>query len=145
MKLLFPAIFGVLTIPRLHGAPGTAIQHSDSPPIKNVIMAAMEKPVESKKPVEKQPKSPAAGRSLTGTFKAIEEGDYLHWLMTDNKGKEISFFILTPDASIEAVLKDPKKWIGKSCTITWKTSMEAIPEAGGKMKVNQILHVEWAK
>ena len=58
-------------------------------------------------------------------------------------GKERSFFILKPDASVEKALDDPKKFVGKSCRVTWKKSTEEVPEAGGKMEIEQILSVEW--
>jgi hypothetical protein len=33
--------------------------------------------------------------------------------------------------------------VGRRCRITWKASQEAIPEAGGKIDVEQVLSVEW--
>lgn len=79
-----------------------------------------------------------------GTFKGIEQGDYGHWNMADASGKELSFFILQPDESIDKVLADPDSFIGKKCTVKWKKSKEDIPEAGGIIDVEQILSVEWA-
>ncbi|MEY4483763.1 MAG: hypothetical protein RL693_1215 [Verrucomicrobiota bacterium] len=88
---------------------------------------------------------PQAVQTTTGTFLGIEEGDYAHWQMKDESGKEVSFFILRPEASVEKVLKNPKAYRGKKCHIQWKASTEKIPEAGGDMKVEQILSVEWIK
>lgn len=79
----------------------------------------------------------------TGIFRSIEQGDYAHWKMTDAKGREVSFFVLQPDKELEKVLANPKKFSGRRCRVTWKTTMEEIPEAGGKMKVDQITAVEW--
>jgi len=82
---------------------------------------------------------------VTGVFMGIEEGDYAHWLMKNGKGEEVSFFILNPDDSVDAVMKAPESFVGKSCRVTVKKSMETIPEAGGKMEVEQVLKVVWGK
>jgi hypothetical protein len=79
-----------------------------------------------------------------GTFKGIEQGDYGHWNMADSEGKEISFFILQPDESVDKALADPDAFVGKKCTVKWKKSKEDIPEAGGVIEVEQILSVEWS-
>lgn len=85
----------------------------------------------------------AAAKVATGTFIGVEEGDYAHWLMKSDKGEELSFFILSGDASVDKVLEKPKSYIGKKCRVQLKTSMEEVPEAGGKMEVMQVLSVEW--
>ncbi len=80
---------------------------------------------------------------MTGVFLGIEEGDYFHWRMKDRKGEEVSFFILKQEPSVDAVLEKPEDFVGKRCTVTWKKSMETIPEAGGEMEVEQIFGVKW--
>lgn len=85
----------------------------------------------------------AVEKAATGTFTGVEEGDYAHWQMKSAKGEELSYFILKGDATIDKVLKNPKAFVGKKCRVTLKTSMEDIPEAGGKMEVTQVLGVEW--
>ena len=84
----------------------------------------------------------AKSKSTDGTFVRIDEGDYFHWVI-NTKGEEFSFFILNADAAVEKVLEDPEKFVGKKCRVLWKESMEDIPEAGGKIKVKQVLSVEW--
>jgi hypothetical protein len=88
--------------------------------------------------------APAAAKLKTteGTFTGIEEGDYFHWGLKTKQGEE-TFFILDADDSVDAVLKSPKSFAGKRCRITWQTSIENIPQAGGKMEVSQIKSVEW--
>ena len=86
---------------------------------------------------------PTAAKSAEGTFVRIDEGDYFHWVMTDKKGEEVSYFIMSPDASVDKVIEEPGKFVGKKCRIQWKTSTENIPEAGGKLEIDQILSVEW--
>lgn len=85
----------------------------------------------------------AAFKTTSGTFTGIEEGDYAHWNMKTEKGEEMSYFILQPDGSIEKVLVNPKSFVGKKCVVKWKASKENIPEAGGKIDVEQVVSVEW--
>lgn len=85
----------------------------------------------------------AQARTTGGTFLGIEEGDYAHWLMRTDEGKELSFFILRPDESVGKILDNAKGYVGRKCRVQWKQSTENIPEAGGKIKVEQILSVEW--
>lgn len=87
--------------------------------------------------------SKAAAKTAEGTFVRIEEGDYFHWNMKSNSGEELSFFILKPDATVDKVIDNPKAYVGKKCRVTWKKSTENLPEAGGKMEIDQILSVEW--
>jgi hypothetical protein len=96
------------------------------------------------KEVKPSGKSPAAAAKITeGTFTGIEEGDYFHWNMKTKAGEDASFFILKPDASVNKVTANPKAYVGRQCRVTWKKSTENIPEAGGKMEIEQILGVEW--
>lgn len=91
-------------------------------------------------------KSSAEGTVIVeGTFTGIEEGDYAHWQMRSKGGEEISYFILRPDASIEKVLENPKEYAGKKCRVITKKGMEEIPEAGGKLEIEQVLSVEWLR
>lgn len=89
--------------------------------------------------------TPAASKAQTtqGVFLGIEEGDYAHWRLRTKDGKEQSFFILKPDASVEKVLEKPESFTGRQCKVTWRESVANLPEAGGKTKVEQILAVEW--
>lgn len=88
-------------------------------------------------------KAAPAAKVVEGTFTGIEEGDYFHWNMRAKTGGEISFFILKPDQTVNQVLDHPQKFVNKRCRVTWKKSTENIPEAGGKMEIEQILSVEW--
>ncbi|GAT32494.1 hypothetical protein TSACC_2893 [Terrimicrobium sacchariphilum] len=81
-----------------------------------------------------------------GKFLRIDEGDYFHWVMKDKEtGEEVDYFIIKPDANVEAVTDAPEKFVGKKCRVTWKESTENLPEAGGKQDVQQILSVTWIK
>lgn len=99
-------------------------------------------PAAQDKGKEKAPAKPKGAFTVEGTFTGIEEGDYMHWKMRTKAG-EVTWFILKPDDSVEKVLKKPKAFIGRKCRITYKKSTETIPEAGGKMEVEQIISVEW--
>lgn len=78
-----------------------------------------------------------------GIFLGIEQGDYEHWNLRTSTGKELSLFVLQPDSSLDKALENPQAFTGKKCKVTWKKSIEDIPEAGGKIEVEQILSVEW--
>jgi len=84
-----------------------------------------------------------ADKVVEGTFTGIEQGDYFHWNMTSKSGKEMSFFILRAEDSVKKVVDNPESYISKKCRVTWKTSTEKIPEAGGTLEVDQVLSVEW--
>lgn len=88
-------------------------------------------------------KEQANAKVTEGTFTGIQEGDYLHWNMMTKSGAEVSYFILHPDPSLEQTLKNPKSHFGKACRVRWKKTTETIPEAGGKLEIEQILSVEW--
>jgi hypothetical protein len=90
-------------------------------------------------------RSSGGAKVTAGVFAGIEEGDYFHWNMRTTGGEEVSYFILHPDASVDRVLEDPAAYVGRRCRVTWKKSTEDIPEAGGKMQVEQILSVQWLK
>lgn len=82
--------------------------------------------------------------AVEGVFKGIEQGDYAHWKMVAG-GEERSFFILRPEDSVEKVLEKPAPYIGRKCRVRLKKSTENIPEAGGKIEVEQVVAVEWLK
>lgn len=88
-------------------------------------------------------KAAKEARSVDGVFLGIEQGDYAHWNMRANDGREISLFILRPGSSVSKVLDNPQAFAGRKCRVTWKTSTEHLPEAGGNLQVEQILDVEW--
>jgi hypothetical protein len=90
-------------------------------------------------------KDKAAPLVVEGTFSGIEQGDYAHWNIKTKDGEERSFFVMKADAEIEKVLENPRPHVGKACRVTWKKSMEEIPEAGGKMEIEQVVAVEWVK
>jgi hypothetical protein len=82
-------------------------------------------------------------KALEGKLLRIDEGDYFHWVMATADGGEGSSFILKPDATVDKVVEEPAAYVGRRCRITWKASQETIPEAGGKIDVEQVLSVEW--
>jgi len=94
-------------------------------------------------PVSKSEK--AVQQTTEGVFLGIEQGDYAHWKMRTKSGEEISYFILQPDASVEKVINKAGSYVGRTCLVQWKSSIENIPEAGGKITVEQIISVEWLK
>lgn len=86
------------------------------------------------------PSGSANAEELTGVFTGLEEGDYTY-LKLKVGGEERSFMILDTDDSIEALIADPGAYEGKKISITWQTTEQDIPEAGGKTEVDQLLSV----
>lgn len=82
-------------------------------------------------------------QTTTGTFQGLEEGDYLHWQLKTKDGSMLSLFVLDADDAIDAVVKNPGKFKGKSCTVKWKSATEKIEEAGGEIELQKILSVKW--
>lgn len=93
---------------------------------------------------EKAPQ-PGAAAQVEGVFKGIEQGDYFHWNMTNEEGEDISFFILKGGGAVDDAIENPEAFIGRLCRVSYRISIEDIPEAGGKMEISQITGVEWVK
>jgi hypothetical protein len=74
----------------------------------------------------------AKSGTTAGTFAGIEQGDYAHFLIKDNKGRDDSFIILRPDKSIQIYLDNSAKLKGHKVRVHWRE--QTIPEAGGLMK-----------
>lgn len=89
----------------------------------------------------KSPDSKAPPNSITGRFDGVEEGDYTH-LLLNSGGQVRSFFVLRTDETIERLLKHRNRYIGKTIRVYWKTSVEDIPEAGGKTRVDSVVSVQ---
>lgn len=85
----------------------------------------------------------AVASTIEGVFLGIEWGDYAHWTMSLGQKKEVSYFILQPDATVEKVLENPEGFIGRKCRVVWKKTTEDLPEAGGQVEVEQMVSVEW--
>lgn len=82
-------------------------------------------------------------QTLSGTFLGIEQGDYAHWKMKTPTGEAVSFFLLRSNDTLDPVLANPEKFVGKSCRITWMSSLEDLESAGGRIQIDQITHVTW--
>src|SRR6187431_2030001 len=94
-------------------------------------------------PLSARAEKPSNIQTDAGTFLYLEQGDYAHWFMRLSNGKKVSYYILHPDKSLKKVLKSPTNHMNQACRIQWKSSVEDLPEAGGKMQIDQILSVEW--
>lgn len=74
-----------------------------------------------------------------GTFKEISWGDYPHFVMTDKKGNEISFFCTD---ACGPFMDAPKKFEGKKVRVRWREIEKYIPEAGGVLPIREIVAIE---
>lgn len=74
-----------------------------------------------------------ATKSITGTLKGFEVGDYTHAVIKLANGKEKTFFI--GSAGVDYFLALHK---GESLVLTYQIVDAYIPEAGGKMRIERL-------
>lgn len=74
-----------------------------------------------------------ATKSITGTLKGFEVGDYTHAVIKLASGKEKSFFI--GSAGVDYFLALHK---GEQLVLTYQIVDAYIPEAGGKMRIERL-------
>ncbi|MFN8610615.1 MAG: hypothetical protein U0931_23950 [Vulcanimicrobiota bacterium] len=79
---------------------------------------------------------------LTGVISKVESGDYFHLTIKDSRGKEHSFF-MGRDKSFDPLVAKPEAWKGKKARVHWRTVEKNIPEAGGKMKIEEATSIEF--
>lgn len=86
----------------------------------------------------------SADSLLTGTIQRLEMGDYAHLIVLDGKGKEHSFFVGN-DKSFDKLVEAPEKFKGRKVRVHWRSVEKEIPEAGGKMKIDEATSMELLK
>ena len=75
-----------------------------------------------------------ATKTVTGSFKGFEVGDYMHAVIIKSNGKETSYF-LGQNESLQYFLVTHK---GQPLTITYQVVDSYIEEAGGVQKIDRI-------
>lgn len=78
---------------------------------------------------------------MKATFKGIESGDYMHLVVENEDGEEQTFFI-SNDPSFQTYLDFPDKHEGEHVRVLWHKVEKTIPEAGGKMEIEEALSIE---
>lgn len=78
---------------------------------------------------------------ITGVIKEVEVGDYYHIILKDDKGKEHSYF-LSNHKSFDPLVNKPAAYKGKRVRLHWHSVEKEIPEAGGKMKIDEATSME---
>ena len=81
---------------------------------------------------------------LEGTLVRFEMGDYAHISVRDKNGKEHDFFV-GDDKSFDPIVGKPAKYKGKRVRVKWHTVTKDIPEAGGKMKIDEATSIQILK
>lgn len=82
-----------------------------------------------------------ADSTLEGKFVRIETGDYSHIVVLDAKGKEHSYFVGN-DKSFDPLIAHPEKFKNKRVRVRWHSVTREIPEAGGKLKIDEAVSVK---
>ncbi|MBV9960545.1 MAG: hypothetical protein JO360_19105 [Acidobacteria bacterium] len=81
-----------------------------------------------------------ATKTVTGTFKGFEVGDYIHAVITKKNGQEVSFF-LPQTESVQYFLVTHK---GEELTLTYHVVSSWIEEAGGMQTIERLATVKSA-
>lgn len=76
--------------------------------------------------------------TLKGTFVEVQEGDYLHFMVKDEKGELRSFWLSDdiPEAEWMPFLTQAHP-PGTKVEVKWKTVVKNIPESGGDMELEE--------
>jgi hypothetical protein len=77
---------------------------------------------------------------VDGVFQGFEEGDYVY-LLLEVDGELQSFMVRQVDEAVDILMADPDSHIGQTISIGWRTAMEDIPEAGGRISVDSLVTV----
>ncbi len=85
-----------------------------------------------------------ADQVLTGVIREVQAGDYYHLVVRDAQGKDHSFFVGN-HKSFDALVDKPEKFRGKKVRVRWHSVEKHIPEAGGKMKIEEATSMELIK
>lgn len=81
---------------------------------------------------------------LTGTLREVQVGDYYHLVIRDAKGKDHELWVGN-DKSFDGLVKSPEKFKGRRVKVRWHTVEKEIPEAGGKIKIDEATAIEFTK
>ncbi len=83
-----------------------------------------------------------ADSKLTGVIQKVEVGDYYHLIIKDAKGKEHNLFV-GDHKSFDPLVAKPTAYKGKKVRVQWHSVEKDIPEAGGKMKIDEATSIEF--
>lgn len=83
-------------------------------------------------------------QKMEGTFVRIDQGDYSHLILKDQAGKERDFFLWN-GGKFDQLLDKPETYKGKRVQITWRNVTRNIPEAGGKMQLDEATSIRVLK
>lgn len=79
-----------------------------------------------------------ATKTVTGTFKGFEVGDYIHAVITKKNGQDVSFF-LPQNESVQYFLVAHKD---ETLTLTYNVVSSWIEEAGGMQTIERLATVK---
>jgi hypothetical protein len=87
-----------------------------------------------------------------GEFTGIETGDYIHLLVKEKNGREISFWcwtkpipdIITYDPACDPYVSEKKKYLKKQIVVDWVIGEEMVPQAGAKVKMMKVVSIKTA-
>ena len=98
------------------------------------------KPVVDPMPPAEQPK--AALETLTGTYVTTEIGDYVHAVIKGDDNTEYSFYLSEDFPEARSAEMGEGLWDGKAVKVQWRKVERDIPEAGGRIEIDELVSIE---
>jgi len=80
--------------------------------------------------------------STSGTLTSVETKDFCKFIVTDTKGKKVSFYWLHYFKNSEKFTDQPSKYVGKKLKIFWQETEVYVPTAKGYYKIKEITEVQ---
>ena len=79
--------------------------------------------------------------TTVGTFQKVEFGDYAHLIIIDEKGETRSFW-LGNDPALKTLITNSEEYQNRKIRVEWHLVKRNIPEAGGPMKIEEVISVK---
>lgn len=86
------------------------------------------------------------GKKVTyGQFLGVEQGDYMHLQIRDDRGQTKSFWCLDEACRPVESIEDQKKLVGKKVRIHWRKVKKFLEPAGEDVELELVTKIEFIK
>jgi len=80
--------------------------------------------------------------STSGTLTSVETKDFCKFIVSDSKGKKLSFYWLHYFKNSEKFTDQPSKYVGKKLKVFWQEIEVYVPSAKGYYKIKEITEIQ---
>ena len=80
--------------------------------------------------------------STSGTLTSVETKDFCKFIVSDSKGKKLSFYWLHYFKNSEKFTDQPAKYVGKKLKVFWQEIEVYVPSAKGYYKIKEITEIQ---